>query len=460
MKSYLTLSSSKNAITLELVSKKRFTAWRKKQPVAVQTWLDSTGFAAEAGKYALLPDAKGKLAQVMAVIADTPDIWSIAGLSAALPVGVYRLAGDAQEQWSELALGWQLGTYCFDHYKKSSKKYAVLHLPEQTDIAAIEAMAEGIFLARDLINRPANDLTPYALADAAKTLARQHGAKYSVIKDEELLKENYPLIHAVGRASDNRPCLVDMRWGNEKHPKVTLVGKGICFDSGGLDIKPSSGMLLMKKDMGGAANVLALAHAIMAAGLPVRLRVLIAAAENSVGGNAFRPKDIIRSRKGLTVEIGNTDAEGRLVLCDALTEADSEKPDLLLDMATLTGAARVALGTDVPAFFTHDDKLADALAGQAAAQKDPLWRLPLWMDYRESLVGDVSDLNNAPGGGYGGAITAALYLNEFVEQTKSWLHVDLMAWNIKNRAGRPVGGEAMGVRALFALLSKRYDAKQ
>jgi leucyl aminopeptidase len=430
------------------------------QPTATINWLGAMGIKGDAEKFALLPDESGALRKVLVVLANEPDLWALAHLPTALPSGNYKIAekkGISDAQLADMALGWQLGSYRFDCYKKTpGKKLATLVLPKTLDLAAVLAMAEGIFLARDLINRPANDLTPYALAETATALAKQHGGTCKVIKDEALLTQNYPLVHAVGRASDNRPCLADLRWGNSEHPKVTLVGKGIAFDSGGLDIKPSSGMLLMKKDMGGAANVLALAHAIMAAKLPVCLRVLIPAAENSVSGNAFRPKDVIKSRKGITVEIGNTDAEGRLVLCDALAEADTEKPELLIDFATLTGAARVALGTDMPAFFTNDDRLAAEIANASETQKDPLWRLPLWQPYREQLDSDVADINNAGSGGFGGAITAALYLKEFIEHCKSWVHVDLMAWNLKTRAGRPMGGEVMGVRAIFHLLAKRY----
>lgn len=455
MKSYLTSSPSQNAIPLELVAKSQANAWRAEQPQAVQNWLQSTAFKGGVGEYALLAAADGTIMRVVAVVADAPDLWSIAHLPAALPEATYALEG--ADDAAALALGWQLATYRFDCFKKSeSKTFAALVLPDSVDLAAVDAMAEGIFLARDLVNRPANDLTPYALGEAAEALAGNHDATCAIIRDEALLNENYPLIHAVGRASDNRPCLIDIRWGDRKNPKLTLVGKGISFDSGGLDIKSSAGMLLMKKDMGGAANVLALAHVVMAAKLPVNLRVLIPAAENSVAGNAFRPKDIITSRKGLTVEIGNTDAEGRLVLCDALAEADSEKPDLLIDFATLTGAARVALGTDVPAFFTNDEALANALAKNSTAVHDPVWRMPLWEAYREQLDSEVADINNAGSGGYGGAITAALYLKEFIEHSPSWVHVDLMAWNLKTRPGRPSGGEAMGIRAMFAMLQQRY----
>lgn len=458
MKSYLTASAPVSAIPLTVLKKGDYPRWLKRQDAATQAWLEATGFKGKADAYALLAGEGGRLAQAVAVIADEPDLWSLAHLPSALPVGTYRYEGD-EAGLDGFALGWQLATYRFERFRKEKgKDFATLALPENHDPAAVEAMAEGIFLARELINRPANDLTPYALADAAEELAKRHKAQCSVIRGDALLKENYPLVHAVGRASANPPCLIDLRWGKAGAPKVTLVGKGICFDSGGLDIKPSSGMLLMKKDMGGAANVLALAHAVMAAELPVRLRVLIPAAENSVSGDAFRPKDIIPSRKGLTVEIGNTDAEGRLVLCDALAEADAEQPELLLDFATLTGAARVALGTDMPAFFTDDEELAQALAQHSKAEADPLWRLPLWAGYRDMLNSDVADICNASESGFAGAITAALYLKEFVEKTKSWVHIDLMAWNGKPRPGRPQGGEAMGVRAVFAYLARRYQA--
>ena len=459
MQSYLLASAPKNATVLNVVTVKAFPAWKKAQGKTAPAWLDAQGFEAKAGKVALLPDTKGGLVSVLAVISDTPDMWSLAHLAGSLPKGVYKpeLYGFAPKaaDWEGFALGWQLATYQFTQLKSKPKPrtdYAQLVLPKGAKLENILPVAEATFMVRDLVNRPANDLTPLKLADAAKAVAKKHKATATVISGEELLKANYPLVHAVGRASENVPCLVDLRWGNAKHPKVTLVGKGICFDSGGLDIKPSSGMKLMKKDMGGAAQVLGLAHLIMAAKLKVRLRVLIPAAENSVSGNAFRPMDIIKSRKGLTVEIGNTDAEGRLVLCDALTEADGEKPALLIDCATLTGAARVALGTELPAFFTPDDALARDLEAACADAHDPLWRLPLWAGYRDALNSELADINSAPDGGYGGAITAALYLKEFVENTKAWVHVDLMAWNLRSRAGRPAGGEAMGMRALFKLV--------
>ncbi|MGH6959389.1 MAG: leucyl aminopeptidase family protein, partial [Dongiaceae bacterium] len=322
---------------------------------------------------------------------------------------------------------------------------------------AVERTARAVFLVRDLVNTPAEDMGPAELAAAAEGVARAAGARLKVVVGDALLKANYPMVHAVGRASARAPRLIDLRWG-DRGPRIALVGKGVCFDSGGLDLKPSSNMLLMKKDMGGAAHVLALAQMIMATGLPVRLRVLVPAVENSVSGNAFRPLDVLRSRKGLTVEVGNTDAEGRLILADALAEACTEKPDLLVDCATLTGAARVALGTDLPALFANDDATAEALLRHGQAEDDPLWRLPLHRPYRKQLDSKVADINNVSAGAYGGAITAALFLAEFVEPAVPWVHIDMMAWNVSARPGRPEGGEAVALRALYALIAERAAA--
>ncbi len=317
-------------------------------------------------------------------------------------------------------------------------------------------MADAATLARDLINTPANDMGPEELEQAARALAEKYGASFISIVGDELLAGNFPLIHAVGMASARTPRLIEFTWGDPKHPKVTLVGKGVCFDSGGLDLKPSSGMLIMKKDMGGAANVLALAQMIMDAKLKVRLRVLIPAVENSVAGNAFRPLDIFKSRKGVNVEIGNTDAEGRLVLADALALADEEKPDLLIDLGTLTGAARVALGPDLPPFYTDDEALAADVARHARTENDPLWRMPLWMPYDKWLDSKTADLNNAPGGAFAGSITCALFLKRFVEHAKSWLHVDIYGWTPTAKPARPEGGECQAARAIYKLLSERY----
>ncbi|EKD70228.1 MAG: hypothetical protein ACD_46C00595G0001 [uncultured bacterium] len=321
----------------------------------------------------------------------------------------------------------------------------------------VENIVESIYYTRDLINMPTEEMGPSELAKSAENLAKNFGATCTQIVGEDLLKQNYPLIHTVGRASDDAPRLMDIRWGKAAHPKLTLVGKGVCFDTGGLDIKPSSAMLLMKKDMGGAAHVLGLARMIMAANLPVQLRVLISAVENAVSGDAYRPGDVIKSRKGITVEVGNTDAEGRLVVADALTEAASESPDLLIDMTTLTGAARVALGTELPAVFANDDAIVDEVIKQGNLQSDVMWRMPLFAPYREHLNSQIADINNNSSDPYAGAISAALFLKEFVPDNIPWLHFDLMAWNTKPRPGRPQGGEAMCLRALFAYLAKRFS---
>ena len=370
-----------------------------------------------------------------------------------LPDGVYRFA-NAPHDARLGALAFALGMYRFTRYRKADARAIQLDLPQSVDRDELEHIVEGVTLARDLINTPANDMGPAQLEQAARKLASRHSATISAIVGDELLEKNFPLIHAVGRAAAGAPRLIDMSWGDANHPRVTLVGKGVCFDTGGLDIKPDTGMLNMKKDMGGAATALALAHMIMARKLKVRLRVLIPAVENSISGASFRPRDIYTSRKGITVEIGNTDAEGRLVLADALTLADEDKPALIADFATLTGAARVALGPDVPAFFTDDDELAAELMSSSATENDPVWRLPLWRPYETMLESKVADINNV-GGSQGGAITAALFMRRFVA-AKSWLHVDLFAWTASAKAGRPEGGDLQSARALYALLAGRY----
>ena len=429
-----------------------FETWLKGQPAATQTWVKSTGFTGKAGSHCLLPGPAGGLDRVIAGVDWSAGPWSIAGLRGKLPAGRYHIDAELDAaQATDAALGWCLAGYRFDSYRAQERSEAVLVWPKAADRAAVARDAAAIALVRDLVNTPAGDMGPAELAAAARTLARAHGAKVSVIVGDTLLRKNYPMVHAVGRASSRAPRLIDLRWGRTG-PRVTLVGKGVCFDSGGLDLKPAAGMKLMKKDMGGSAHVLGLASMIMAAKLPVRLRVLIPAVENSVSGNAFRPLDVIKTRKGLTVEVGNTDAEGRLILCDALTEADREKPDLLIDFATLTGAARVAVGTELPAMFCNDDALAEAFLATGLARQDPVWRLPLHAPYRNLLDSKVADLNNISEGGYGGAITAALFLAEFVRPQTPWAHFDIMAWNVRDRPGRPVGGEAMGLRASFGVV--------
>lgn len=420
-------------------------------------WLKKSGFTAKEGELRLVPDAKGGIGCAVLGLGKTGDALALASFSETLIEGVYALGDMPKDVGGTNALiAWGLGLYRFSRYTKKKTPAPKLVIPANADAAEASRIVEGVTLARDLINTPANDLGPAELADAAKALAKKHGARCKVIAGEALLKQNYPLIHAVGKGSDRAPCLIDLEWGPKNAPKVTLVGKGVCFDSGGLDLKPSSGMLTMKKDMGGAATMLGLAHMMMDAKLKLRLRLLIPAVENAVSGRAYRPGDVFPSRKGLTIEIGNTDAEGRLVLADALCEADSEKPDLLIDAATLTGAARMATGMELPPFFTDDENLAADLTRHGMEVCDPVWRLPLWRGYENTLTSDIADLNNNPSYNLAGAITAALFLNRFVEQSKSWLHLDIPGWIDRPRPGRRKGGEANAARALYALLKARY----
>jgi len=420
-----------------------------------RAFADAAGFEPKAGRHLVLPGKSGLGGVLFGIEAadDAKDLFLPGRLAQHLPDGIYRFANEPHDP-RLAALAFALGCYRFTRYRKAEARQVKLDLPQSIDRDDLERVVEAVTLARDLINTPANDMGPAELAEAARALAARHGADIRVIVGDDLLKENFPLIHAVGRAAAGAPRLIDMSWGESDHPRVTLVGKGVCFDTGGLDIKPDAGMLNMKKDMGGAATALALAHMIMSRGLKIRLRVLIPAVENSIAGASFRPRDIYTSRKGITVEIGNTDAEGRLVLADALALADEDKPVLIADFATLTGAARVALGPDVPAFFTDDDELSGELMASAASENDPLWRLPLWRPYEAMLESKVADINNV-GGSQGGAITAALFMRRFVS-AKSWVHFDLFAWTATAKAGRPEGGECQTARALYALLAARY----
>jgi leucyl aminopeptidase len=395
--------------------------------------------------------------RVLAGLGDGEDPWVAGSLPGALPPGRYRLDPEPEaEAASRHALAWALGSYTFTRYRRREKTFAHLVWPEGVDRAAVGRAAGATCFVRDLVNTPACDLGPAERAEAALDLAGEFGAKAEVVVGDDLLARNWPAVHAVGRASARAPRLVDLAWGEEGAPLVAVVGKGVCFDSGGLDLKPSSAMLNMKKDLGGAAHALGLARMVMAARLPVRLRVLIPAVENAVSGDAFRPMDVLRTRKGLTVEVGNTDAEGRLILCDALHEAAQDRPDLLIDFATLTGAARVALGPELPALFCNDDALAADFLDAGAAVADPLWRLPLHRGYRRMLDSKVADINNAGSGGFAGAITAALFLQAFVPDGVRWAHVDTFAWNPSSRPARPEGGEAFGMRAAFRLLERYY----
>ena len=451
----LTTRAGAGTLPITLLTRDGFAAWRKDQPKGTADWLARSGFAAEPGSHCLLPSGD----RVLAGIDSAAGPWATAGLPRALAQGRYRLDGAlSPAAATDAALGWALGSYGFGRYRKDPATTATLVWPKGADRAAVERTAAACFLVRDLVNTPAGDMGPGELAQAARALARRHGAKFAVVQGAQLIKRNYPSIHAVGRASVRAPRLIDLRWGR-KGPRVTLVGKGVCFDSGGLDLKTAAGMRLMKKDMGGAAHALGVASMVMAAGLPVRLRVLVPAVENSVAGDAYRPGDVLATRKGLTVEVGNTDAEGRLVLSDALAEADRESPDLLVDFATLTGAARVALGSELPALFCNHDGLAGALLDQGLACHDPLWRLPLHRPYRRLLDSKVADICNVSEGGYGGAITAALFLAEFVSDKTPWAHLDIMAWNVRAQPGRPVGGEAMGLRAVYGAIDQLARGK-
>lgn len=419
-------------------------------------WVETSGFKAEAGKVLLLPDGSGGLSGALLGIGDGSDPFVTGALAAVLPLRTYRLADTLGADAESAVLGFALGTYHFNLYTARSREHPRLILPDGVDGEEVSRIAKAIFLVRDLINTPTNEMSPADLADVALAVAKSHGAVSRVIVGNDLLTQNYPMVHAVGRAAEVAPRLIDFTWGRADAPKVTLVGKGVCFDTGGLDLKPSSAMLLMKKDMGGAANVLALADLLMGAKLDIRLRVLIPAVENNVAGNAFRPGDVLKSRKGLSVEIGNTDAEGRLILADALTEADSEAPDIVIDMATLTGAARTALGPDLPPFYTHDDALASEIAAAALAQTDPLWRMPLWKPYDGWLDSKIADVNHVSDGPFAGSITAALFLARFIEKSKAWVHFDVYGWAPKPRPGRPVGGEAQAIRALYSFLKTRF----
>ncbi|HEX2511709.1 MAG TPA: leucyl aminopeptidase family protein [Xanthobacteraceae bacterium] len=419
----------------------------------------AAGYEPRPGSHLLVPGANNKLGGVLFGIeeqnAANKNLFLPGKLAELLPSGNYRFA-NAPHDARLAALAFALGSYRFTRYRKSDGKTVRLEIPESVDAGEISRIVEAAFLARDLINTPANDMGPVELENAARDVATRFNAKISVVVGDDLLTRNFPLIHAVGRAAAGTPRLIDMTWGDRNAPKVTLVGKGVCFDSGGLDIKPDNAMLIMKKDMGGAANVLALAQMVMDAKLKIRLRVLIPAVENAISGFAMRPLDIYRSRKGITVEVGNTDAEGRLILADALALADEEAPELLIDMGTLTGAARVALGPELPPFYTDDEALAAKVAQHAAAENDPLWRLPLWQPYEAMLESKTADINNVSTSSFAGSITCALFMKRFVEAAKTWLHLDIYAWTPSAKPGRPEGGECQAARAIYALLKERY----
>ncbi|ARM10516.1 MULTISPECIES: leucyl aminopeptidase family protein [Rhizobium] len=418
-------------------------------PIALD-WAKKAGYKAESGSLLLIPTAEGHLGGALFGLGTNPSEqpYITGRLARALPAGDWHIE-TAPLTANRLALGFGLGSYRFDRYKSEKSAAATMLIPSDADGADIKRQLAGVFLARDLINTPTNDMGPDQLEATFRGLAQHYKAEVSVITGDELLEQNFPLVHTVGRASADAPRLLELRWGKKGHRKVTLVGKGVCFDTGGLDIKPAASMLLMKKDMGGAANVMGLALMIMDAKLKVDLRVIVPVVENAISSNAFRPGDIYRSRKGLTVQIDNTDAEGRLILADALAYADEEEPELLIDMATLTGAARVALGPDLPPFFTDDANLAHDLTEASLETDDPIWRLPLYPGYEKDIRAKFADLTNAPAGGMAGAITAALFLKRFVSKAKSWAHFDIYGWAQSERPHSPGGGEAQAIRALF-----------
>ncbi|HUL97142.1 MAG TPA: leucyl aminopeptidase family protein [Usitatibacter sp.] len=416
-------------------------------------WAQAAGFDAAPGSFTLVPDAQGAVARVLAGVRDGADPWGLAALPLKLPPGRYALGkGPTPITPADAAFAWDLGSYQFARYRKAKRKPAQLQVEPGVRVRQALGMAQAVRLVRDLVNTPAEDMGPDQLSDRVHEQAELFGATFDEWVGEELLHHNFPAIHAVGRAAARAPRLLDVHWGNPRHPRVAIVGKGVCFDSGGLDIKTAEGMRLMKKDMGGAAHALALARLIMQRELPVRLHLVIPTVENAISGNAYRPGDVVRTRKGLNVEVGNTDAEGRVILCDALAYAAEARPRTIIDFATLTGAARVALGPELPVLFCNDEKLAAKLAASAQQVQDPIWRLPLWRGYRRLFDSDVADFNNSGRSGYAGAIVAALFLEHFIPEGTSWAHFDTFAWNDVSRPGRPAGGEAQGLRAVLAAL--------
>ena len=464
MQTLLSTEEGSSALPLWLVSDGSFAATLQSLPLSQAAWARASGYGAERHKLLLLPAVDGQISGALWGLGNTRDLndlslWDAAPLPDRLPAGNYRIATELSPHVAtQLALGWLVGTYRFSRFRGNAPKPPTanaLIAPQGADVKYAHAAAQAVALTRDLINTPANALGPAELAAAARSMAERHGGDIVIHSGAELTRE-YPLIAAVGAGSSRTPCLIDCRWRRAGAPRVTLVGKGVCFDSGGLDLKPPSSMLLMKKDMGGAACVLGLAQMLVQLQAPIELRVLIPAVENSVSGEAYRPGDVWKSRKGLTVEVNNTDAEGRLVLADALTDADAEKPDLLIDMATLTGAARTALGPDVPAVFSTEDSLAQELSAIGKTHTDPVWALPLWHGYDDELSSRVADLSNVSSSSFAGAIFGALFLKRFVTATPRWLHLDLYAWNPKERGGRPMGGEAQCVRAVYHLIRRLY----
>jgi leucyl aminopeptidase len=425
---------------------------------SAQRWAQAQGFSGAPGTFLLLPADNGALGAVLVGVSHRNDPWALAGLPLSLPEGVYALdARGLQLERAAALTSWGFGSYQFNRYRKPARQPARLAFDiDDSALAEAAALLRASLLTRDLINTPTEHMGPEQLENTVRTLAQAQGARFSSIAGDALISDNFPAIHAVGRASHREPRLIELNWGDPSHPRLAIVGKGVCFDTGGLDMKPADGMRHMKKDMGGAAHAIALAQAIMSLQLPVRLQLLIPAVENAIAANAYRPGEVIKTRAGFSVEIDNTDAEGRIVLCDALTYAAEGKPDLIMDFATLTGAARIALGPDLPALFTNRDDLASDYLAAGEAQSDPLWRMPLWRPYFSYLKSGIADFANAGPSRMAGCITAALYLDRFIDAGQPWTHVDVYSWNDSDRPGRPAGGEAQGLRAAYTFLEQRY----
>jgi leucyl aminopeptidase len=450
------IHESSQSIPITAILSDQWVAWLAGQTKATQQWLQAINFIAKPGSYSLLPGTAGQLQEVLLIRNDEADFWTFGLLPNVLPAGPYHVEGiDEHKLLEQIGLAWGLGAYEFIRYKKSTRPLAQLLISEKNHTQLMIKL-EAIYRVRNLINTPADDMDPAELVENVFQIGKKYHATVTQIVGADLLTANYPAIYTVGKASCHEPRLVDLKWGDSKHPKITLVGKGVCFDSGGYNLKSSGNMLAMKKDMGGAANAIGLAEMIMAHQLPIRLRLLIPAVENLIAGNAYKPGDIIQTRHGLTVEVGNTDAEGRLILADALCEADSESPELLMDFATLTGAARGAVGTEISALFTDQEQLAQDIIRHSQQQQDPVWRLPLYKPYQKLLDSKFADLNNCGSSPFAGAITAALFLRSFISEETTWLHFDFNAYNVNTRPGRPEGGEAMAILAVFSYLLERY----
>ena len=451
----LLLDENHNATPLHTVTASELVAFLQNTDETTRNWLNATSFTAAPYTFAVVPDASGRVAAVVVGVKSATDIFALAHLPPALPNGTYKLATSQAIGDYACALSWLLGTYQFSRYKTSPKPMSRLSMASSVATMRAQQMFDAIALTRDLVNTPTEDMGPQHLSQVARQLAAEFGGTFREIVGDDLLTENFPAIHAVGRASHRPPRLIEITWGDPSHPRVAVVGKGVCFDTGGLNIKGADGMRQMKKDMGGGAHALALARLIMQSKLPVLLHMLVPAVENAIAGNAYRPGEIVSTRAGLKIEIGNTDAEGRVVLSDALALAAESKPELIIDFATLTGAARVALGPELPATFANDDAWFNALQAAATSTQDPIWRMPLWQPYHDMIKSSIGDIVNT-GGPQAGAVTAALFLERFIPQGQAWIHIDTFSWNLKPRPGRPDGGEAQSLRACFEMLKTKF----